>query len=197
MNYSVRKLDQEAVGSIYQSYMTRDFPSSELKPLSHIIRSMEQGYGFTMGIYKETELMGYAVFIVAGGYALLDYFAIVEEYRGKGVGHEAFHLLTTYFEENFSQIRGIYIEAERIDKARNEEERVVRGRRIAFYQSCGCVLTQLESTLFGVAYSIMYYGLGQTEAPPSLEAVDLIYRTMFKKTHYNGFVKLGIAGGKD
>lgn len=197
MEYIVRRLHQEEISHIYKTYMTQDFPAQELKPLSHILKSMEQGYGFSLGIYEAQDLMGYAVFIVTEDCALLDYFAVVEAKRGKGVGHEAFRLLKAYFEENMPEVSGIYIEAERINKARNEKERTVRSRRIAFYQSCGCGMTELESRLFGVDYSILYCGLGASSEMPSLSAVDGIYRTMFKKTHYKCFVKLGLAGELD
>ena len=197
MEYIVRRMHQEEVSHIYKTYMTQDFPAQELKPLSHILKSMEQGYGFSLGIYEAQDLMGYAVFIVTEDCALLDYFAVVEAKRGKGVGHEAFRLLKAYFEENLPEVRGIYIEAERINKARNEKERTVRSRRITFYQSCGCGMTELESRLFGVDYSILYCGLGASSETPSLSAVDRIYRTMFKKTHSKCFVKLGLAGELD
>lgn len=197
MEYMVRRLHQEEISHIYKTYMSQDFPAQELKPLGRILKSMEQGYGFSLGIYKEQELMGYAVFIVTKDCALLDYFAVVEANRGKGVGHEAFRLLKAYFEENLPEINGIYIEAERINKARNEKERTVRSRRIAFYQSCGCEMTELESRLFGVDYSILYCPLGASSVRPSLAAVDRIYRTMFKKIHFNCLVKLGMAGDLD
>ncbi len=196
MQYTVRRLDEEEISHIYKTYMKKDFPPAELKPLGHIIRSMERGYGFSLCVYEGEQLVGYAVFIVAAGCALLDYFAVVKACRGKGVGHEAFPLFGAYLQETLPEVHGIYIEAERIAKARNEEERVIRSRRIAFYESCGCVLTNLESRLFGVEYSILYLKL-KDEAVPSLEAVDVIYRTMFKKVHYSCFVKLGLAGTID
>ena len=99
-------------------------------------------------------------------------------------------LLTEYFEKNLPQVNGIYIEAEQTAKAKNEEERTVRGRRISFYQSCGCAMTELESKLFGVEYSILYRPLGARGDFPTWEAVDTIYRTMFKKSHYRCFVTL-------
>lgn len=192
MHYTIRRLEKEEISRIYKTYMTKDFPSAELKPLSHIIRSVDRGYGFALGVYEGASLIAYAVLIVAAeeGCALLDYLAVVEECRGKGVGHEAFRLLGEYFEEKLPAINGIYIEAEMIHKAKNEREREVRSRRIAFYQSCGCVLTELESKLFGVEYSILYRKLGEGKALPTMEAVDTIYRTMFKKAHYKHFVTL-------
>ena len=197
MQYTVRRLDEEEISHIYKTYMKKDFPPAELKPLGHIIRSMERGYGFSLGVYEGEQLVGYAVFIVAAGCALLDYFAVVKASRGKGVGHEALPLFGAYLQETLPEVHGIYIEAERIAKARNEEERVIRSRRIAFYESCGCVLTNLESRLFGVEYSILYLKLKDEAVAPSLEAMDAIYRIMLKKAHYSRFVKLGLAGTID
>lgn len=192
MEYKVKRLNLEEIGHVYQTYMVPDFPPGELKPLSHIERSVKEGFGFTLGFYEETDLIGYAVLIICEemSCALLDYFAIVKERRGQGVGHKAFGLLTKYFEENQPKIHGIYIEAEQIVKARNEKEKVIRERRIAFYQSCNCTMTKLESELFGVEYSILYRPLGESKVLPIREAVDAIYRTMFKKEHYNQFVTL-------
>lgn len=192
MCYTVKRLGEEEIGYIYKTYMTLDFPKGELKPLSHIIRSLEKGFGFALGFYAGTDLIGYAVLILSEEQkcALLDYFAIVKCHRGQGMGHEAFGLLEKYFLEEMPEIKGIYIESERISAAKNEEEKVTRERRIAFYLSCRCELTELESRLFGVDYSILYRQLGEGGGLPTLEAVDSIYRTMFKKSHYKHFVTL-------
>lgn len=192
MEYKVKRLNLEEIGHIYQTYMVPDFPPGELKPLSHIERSVKEGFGFTLGFYTGEDLIGYAVFIICQemGCALLDYFAIVKERRGQGLGHETFGLFVKFFEENLPEINGIYIEAEQIAKAKNEGEKVIRQRRIAFYQSCSCMMTKLESKLFGVEYSILYRQLGEQKVLPAREAVDAIYRTMFKKEHYEQFVTL-------
>lgn len=213
-SYQIKKLQENELTEIYQSYMKRDFPSSELKPLSHILHSMEVGFGFTLGIYEEEETVGYAVFILCEetGCALLDYFAILEDRRGKGVGHNAFSLIVRYFEENLSEIAGLYIESERVLAAENEEQRKIRKRRIAFYLSCGCEMTALRAVLFGVDYSVLYkpFGkrAGKTNAAdkPSKEALDALYRKMFQPAHYAESVSLtemqtagktGILGGVD
>ena len=51
MSDTVKKLTEEEMTEIYHTYMKEDFPSDELKPLSHITRSMEAGFGFSLGIY--------------------------------------------------------------------------------------------------------------------------------------------------
>lgn len=193
MSYTIKALNGDEVAGIYSRYMKKDFPMSELKPLSHIIKSMEAGYGFCLGIYGEEGLVGYAVFILCEETrcALLDYFAILKERRGEGLGHQAFSLFETYFQECQPQTEGFYIESERISAAKDEKQRGVRERRIAFYRSCGCEMTALRSVLFGVDYSVLYKPLGKGGgAEASKEALYALYRKMFKPEHFARFVSL-------
>lgn len=188
------RLSEEEITEIYDGYMKQDFPSDELKPLSHILKSAEEGYGFSLGIYEKAELIGYAVFILCEETkcALLDYFAILKERRGGGLGHAAFSLFVPYFQENMPEIEGLYIESERVSAAANETQRLVRERRISFYLSCGCEMTPLRSVLFGVDYSVLYKPLGRGEQGKgaSREALNTLYRKMFKPEHYEKFVSL-------
>lgn len=188
------RLSEEEIAEIYEVYMKQDFPPDELKPLSHILKSMEKGYGFSLGIYEKAELIGYAVFIICEETrcALLDYFAILKERRGGGLGHAAFLHFVPYFQENMPEIEGLYIESERISAAEDEKQRLVRERRISFYRSCGCEMTALRSVLFGVDYSVLYKPLGRGGQGngASREALNALYRKMFKPEHYEKFVRL-------
>ena len=194
MSYDIKKLAEDKLTEIYQTYMKQDFPASELKPLGHILKSMEEGYGFSLGLYGEDGLVGYAVFILCEETkcALLDYFAILKERRGGGLGHAAFSLFVPYFQENMPEIEGLYIESERVSAAEDEAQRLVRERRISFYRSCGCEMTALRSVLFGVDYSVLYKPLGRGGQGngASREALDALYRKMFKPEHYEKFVRL-------
>lgn len=191
---TVKRLAGDALAEIYHTYMKQDFPASELKPLSHIQRSAEAGFGFSLGIYEEEELAGYAVFILCeeAKCALLDYFAILKDKRGGGLGHRAFSLFETYFKENLPAVEGMYIESERISAAENEEQRQVRQRRIAFYLSCGCEMTAFRSVLFGVDYSVLYSRFAAGGQGGTLAALDTLYKKMFKPEHYDRFVSLGM-----
>lgn len=188
----IKRLAEEEIAQIYKTHMKGDFPANELKPLSHIIRSAEEGYGFSLGICEEEKLAGYAVFILCQETkcALLDYFAILRDRRGGGLGHRAFPLIETYFQENMPEIEGLYIESERIAAAEDERQRTVRERRIAFYRSCGCEMTTLHAVLFGVDYSVLYKAFGEKGRGGSREALDALYRKMFKAEHYRRFVSL-------
>lgn len=190
--YAVRELNNKEITFLYDTYMRQDFPADELKPLSHIIKSVEEGYGFSLGLYEEERLAGYAVFILCEETkcALLDYFAILPDRRGEGLGHRAFLLFDTYFKENLPLVEGLYIESERVAAAKNEKQRLTRERRIAFYESCGCEMTGLRSVLFGVDYSVLYMRMGNSAQGASLAALDALYRRMFKPEHYGRCVSL-------
>lgn len=189
--YTVKKLGNKEITFLYDTYMRQDFPADELKPLSHIIKSVEEGYGFSLGLYEEERLAGYAVFILCEKTrcALLDYFAILSDRRGAGLGHRAFLLFDIYFKENLPLVEGLYIESEQIAAAENEKQRLTRERRIAFYESCGCEMTDLRAVLFGVDYSVLYKRL-LPEGEASRKALDALYRKMFKPGHYAKFVSL-------
>lgn len=194
MSFDIKKMAEDQLTEIYQRHMKQDFPASELKPLSHILRSMEAGFGFALGVYEEEELAGYGVFILCEetSCALLDYFAILRDRRGKGMGHRAFSLIASYFQMHLPEIAGLYIESERVTAAEDEAQRLVRERRISFYRSCGCEMTALRSVLFGVDYSVLYKPLGKKGQGdgPSREALDALYMKMFKPEHYEKFVRL-------
>ncbi len=197
MSFTVKRLSEEELTEIYHKHMKQDFPPSELKPLSHILRSMEAGFGFGLGVYEEKAPAGYAVFILCGETrcALLDYFAILGDRRGRGMGHRAFSLFETYFAENMPEVEGLYVESERVSAAENEKQRLIRERRIAFYLSCGCEMTALRSVLFGVDYSVLYKPFAASAGEPSLEALDALYRKMFKPEHYARSVSLAMMPG--
>ena len=190
--YTIKKIENTEITSIYDTHIEQDFPSDELKPLSHILKSVEEGYGFSLGIYEDERLVGYAVFILCEETkcALLDYFAILSDRRGEGLGHRAFLLFNTYFKANLPLVEGLYIESERIAAAENERQRLTRERRIAFYESCGCEMTKLRAVLFGVDYSVLYKRMGNPVQGASLNALDGLYRKMFKPGHYAKLVSL-------
>ncbi|MCD8354439.1 MAG: GNAT family N-acetyltransferase [Clostridiales bacterium] len=102
--------------------------------------------------------MAYACYIQtqSSSYALLDYFAVVPELRGKGIGSEFLRSLNG----NVSAKRGVFIEAESPDSAKTEAERQTRERRIRFYLSNGAERTNAKCLLFGVDYNILFISTG-------------------------------------
>jgi GNAT superfamily N-acetyltransferase len=190
----IKELDKTEFTEVYNLHMKNDFPIDELKPLSRILYTMEIGLCSTFGIYDGDILKGYAVFIVPMGlkYGLLDYLAVVREYRGNGIGHEFFGLIGKVLEEKYDFLKGFFIESENVDFARNEAERIVRERRISFYEQNSCVMTRYGSRLFGVTYSILVFGIDKEVdlSDTTLNDLDNIYKAMFKPHHYESMVKI-------
>jgi len=89
---NLTELSIEEFTDIYNQYMVEDFPKDELKPLERMIFTMKTGLSCAYGMYEGKNLMGYAVFILPQGlqYGLLDYLAVLKQYRGSGVGHQIF-----------------------------------------------------------------------------------------------------------
>lgn len=160
MRYKEASWDE--ITEIYNTHMKKDFPPAELKPLNAIKYSVEKGR-YTMYIaYDDTGVKGYACIADCGRgvnqlgqstlvekIGFLDYFAIVKEHRGTGVGTEFFRALG-----NLTDYDCIMLETESIESAKNEEEDFTRRRRIAFYKRSGCVDTGFMYSVFGVEYNI-------------------------------------------
>lgn len=199
----LRELSPEQMTEIYNRYMMTDFPQDELKPLGRILDMIRTGLCCAYGLYEDEkdggELRGYATFIVPDGlrYGLLDYLAVLKEYRGTGVGHAFFHLVGDTLTARYPALRGFFIESEAVAYAVDEREHQIREKRISFYTQNKCLKTPLGSRLFGVTYSILLYdfysGTGDvalTEGMASIDDLDAVYRAMFSEHHYEQDVEL-------
>lgn len=148
MNY--KKATLEEIEEIYNTHMKKDFPPLELKPLNAIKYSVQKGWYVMYIAYDEKGVKGYACIADCGeGFGFLDYFAIVNNYRGTGVGTEFFAALRT-----LCDFECIILETESIESAKSEEEDFTRKRRIAFYKKSGCIDTGCMYNVFGVEYNV-------------------------------------------
>ena len=85
----IRILETDEITDIYNEHIVTDFPASEVKPLSQMLRKREQGQYFVYGMFEDNgELAGYAYFIKCSNkdVYLLDYLAIVKNKRSKHLG---------------------------------------------------------------------------------------------------------------
>lgn len=149
MNY--RKADAAEIENIYNTYMVKDFPPLELKPLNTILEANKKGWYTVYTAYDEDGFKGYANVASCGdGIYFLDYFAVVKNARGTGVGTEFFKKLS-----DLTGAKCILLETESVESAKNEEEENIRKRRIAFYKRSGCIDTGCMYNVFGVEYNVM------------------------------------------
>ena len=95
----IRLLDSAAAQTIYETYMVQDFPPSELKPFASVQGLMRRGLYEPLALYADGALAAYAWLVVLPGCpgALLDYFAVLPERRGGGVGTRALQALAGHY----------------------------------------------------------------------------------------------------
>lgn len=171
MSVIFRKMNEKEITKIYETRMTKDFPSMELKPLHNIIDMMEQGIYESLFVYDQ-EPVGYALVLLPKGisYGLLDYLGTFSENRNQGYGGQVLKELRKYYQD-----RTLMIESEYPEDA---PDRKMAVRRLQFYQRNGAVDTGVESRIFGAHYINLILS-GQQEnmtcvLPPAEEVKDVM-----------------------
>lgn len=142
-----RLLTADELTRVYLNEMRRDFPPTELKPLSVILNSEVAGSAHTWGIYDGDHLVAYLLMVRPQGAVVsqLDYFAVLPAYRASGLGAK----LLAALPEKEAGAEAILIEAELPAKADDE---AMAKRRLGFYARCGAVDTGWTEKLFGASW---------------------------------------------
>lgn len=199
----IRELTMDEVEEIYHREMVRDFPEDELKPLSAIRVLYEHGLYLCLGYFDGPHPAAYACYLTDPDKKklLLDYYAVIEGGRGKGVG-------SAFLQAMFERLKDAEVivgEVENPDFAETDEERTLQSHRIGFYQKNGFAVAAPDQTcrLYGVEYRIIVKGL-QTEtadaAEHAAEIINEMYHLMFpekifgKKVIVRGLDKAPVMG---
>ena len=152
--------------------MINDFPEEELKPFQMIEELIKADKSVALGYYDNDVLKGYATILFAGKNLLLDYFAIISSYRGKGYGTRFLSELKEYFKD----YGFLLIESE------NNNSETAR-KRIEFYKRCGCKDSKLRGRLYFVEYAFLYLELSGSCSSENVEEEILnIYKIIYP--HY-------------
>jgi len=133
--------------------MRRDFYTGGLAPFSSIKRNLDKNIynGFYMA--EDALDIGYALITAPENlrYALINYFAILPEYRSKGFGSEFLRIIISRYSE-----RILVLEAEDPSAAENAELRREAERRVQFYERAGFrVIPTERAEIFGIDMLIM------------------------------------------
>ena len=87
---TIQKLEIPQLEKLYHAHMEKDFVPQELRPWHSVKHLTEQGCYDTFACREEGQLVAYAAFARCEAGVLLDYFAVVPQLRGKGVGEPVF-----------------------------------------------------------------------------------------------------------
>ena len=180
-----RLLTADELKQVYLDEMRRDFPPSELKPLSMILNSETAGSSHTWGVYEGETLAAYLLMVRPAGCTVsqLDYFAVLPQYRVKGLGAK----LLAELPEHEGDAKAILIEAECPEKAGDEAMAV---RRLGFYARCGAIDTGWTERLFDAWFRILVLPCPGNEAPDIGECVTALvdcYRRVMGTPQYRKY----------
>lgn len=132
---------------IYRLYRTA-FPRAERKPFSMIRHMTKQGKTDTWCLAKGGEFVGLGITINGPDVILLDYFAVVKNRRGGGIGTAALGVLMEQYRD-----KGFFLEIESTyEDAPNLAQRQKRKR---FYLAAGLEELGVQAELFGVNMELL------------------------------------------
>ncbi|MBK2402712.1 GNAT family N-acetyltransferase [Erysipelothrix rhusiopathiae] len=168
VDYEIKELDYEAFIPIYNNFMINDFPDDELRSLHSIKRMFKDGRYSVLVMVEDERVLAYANFITDEDerVALLDYYAVTQARRGQGIG--------TLFLQKIREtldVDGLLIESERPDKAETEDDRIIRTKRIDFYEQNDSVVTEYTWEAYGVIYNLLYLPIAK-----DVDAVDVGFK---------------------
>lgn len=181
----IRALNKAEAKNVYEEHMLVDFPEGELKPFAAIGQMMDQGIYEPLAVYEGGRMAAYAwqTVLPERRGALIDYYAVMPDLRGGGIGTRILAALAGYYAGRKDTL---IIECEHPSEA---PDQAIAKRRIGFYLRAGARATAMESRVFGVRYQIFALPCGGSE-PDALINEDLkaIYQTMIPEPYYRGNV---------
>lgn len=145
-NIDINKFKKE----VY-SYYLEIFPEDERKSLELLCLAYERHYTKIIEILYKDEIIGFMLLnkIRDKGYAILDYFAILPQYRNNKFGTKALQILLKQEKEN----KGVFIEIEKVGFGKDKEDNLLREKRKKFYENVGFKKLNFDLFLFDVLYT--------------------------------------------
>ena len=156
----------------YDTHMHRDFPESELKPWDITVGLRDRGIYEMLEARLDGKMVGYAwILCPDGSSALIDYLAVLPEFRNSGIGGTILRELSIRYN---SRGQSLLLESEFPEEAPDPAMAV---RRLGFYKRSGFMDTGVLVRLFGVKFCI----LSSVTGLDTKEQMSSIYKAMLPK----------------
>ena len=176
------------VRRLHRERMRKDFPPDELKPLGMIEKALASGGYLCLGAVEAGEILAYAFFVLLGQTALVDYLAVRENLRDRGIGTRFLRKLMV---EQLTDFDCVLLEVDDPAAAPNAAERAHRLRRLRFYLGCGLRETGVSATVWGVEYRILALPVGEDASPARVsEVYAALYRAVLPSRFYESKVRI-------
>lgn len=185
----LKLLNKEELTRLYAAEMMFDFPKSELKPLSGMLRLMDRGLYEPLLALEGDEPLGYALVWLSQDRegVLLEYLGILRGKRNGGLGGKLLALLRERY-------TGMFGEVEALD-SQDEAENELRRHRVGFYLRNGFRLLDYECALFGVHFNCIYQG-PETDDRKVQAMHRRVYADYFSPGHMERYIQLPLAPGE-
>ena len=135
---------------VYRLYL-QAFPPSERKPFVIIFKMARKGTGDVWWLSVSGRFSGFCTTINGENAVLLDYLAVCETARGKGIGTQTLYALQRMYEG-----KGLFVEIESpFEPGDDQQDRV---RRRQFYETCGMEPFGVMARVFGVNMELLGRG---------------------------------------
>lgn len=161
------------------SYYLDIFPEDERKPLELLHSSYKKHYTRIIKISYKNEMIGFMILnkVKDKGYAVLDYLAILPQYRNNKFGTKALQILLEQEKEN----SGIFIEIEKVGLGKDVKENLLREKRKNFYEKLGFKKLNFDLFLFDVIYTPYLFSNIQKDECTIIEEILNIYEVISGK----------------
>ena len=177
----ITKVGLEKAVEIFKNKVMNDFLEDEIPPLFVFEKCIKEG---TLECYMyehDGEESGYIVTRKRDDLVFLLVLAIDEKMRGKGLGNA----MVEEFKDSVKDRKIILLEAENPEATEDEKEKLIRKKRIRFYEKLGFKVTEnLKYLLVDIDYKILYYFLdnsGKTlETKDAMEYMEKIYEGVLR-----------------
>ena len=150
----LKKVDLKKFKEIYRKHIVKDFPRGERSSLNNfkkrIINKNEELYIFS----ENGEEKAYTIIAnLNNNFILISFLAVFEKYRGEGIGTK----LLEEIKERFKDKKGIILEVESPEDAILEKDKIIRGKRIKFYEKSNYqTLKNTKIILGNISFNIMF-----------------------------------------
>lgn len=160
-------------------YYLKIFPEDARKPLELLQSSYEKHYTRIIEILYKNEIIGFMILnkVKDKGYAVLDYLAILPQYRNNKFGTKALQILLEQEKEN----SGIFIEIEKVGLGKDIEENLLREKRKNFYEKVGFKKLNFDLFLFDVVYTPYLFSNRQDDEDMIIDEILNIYEAISGK----------------
>lgn len=173
---------------VLYSYYLEIFPREERKPLELIKSTYNKGYSRIIKIINNETITGFMILnrVKNNSYAILDYLAILPQYRNRGIGTSALKLLIEQERKN----NGIFVEIEKVGLGKDKEENEFRSKRKKFYEELGFKKLKFDLILFDVVYMPYIYSNIDIEEDYIINEIWNIYELICGKERINKNCKI-------